>query len=152
MSNADGIDVIGKVSESDYLPDEFDTTKEYLSTQLETDVYRADENPGHISQGDTVMVVATEEGHTAYIADNPSNLGKADEVVEHGNVVDRPGSASADQYGSEVLDNVAAMYGLNLAAKDGNVQNRRGESTNASLEPEQEHGDWRIQRVLEEDQ
>lgn len=148
MSTANGIDVIGEVSETDYSPEEFDSTEEYLSTQLGTEVYDASENSEDISQGDVMMVVETDEGEQAYVADRPSNMGKADEVVEHGTVVSGEGSASGNQYDSEVLDNVAAMYGLDIAAMDGNVQNRHGETTNVSLEPEEEQ-DGFVNRALE---
>ncbi len=152
MSTANGVDVIGEVSEPDYSPDEFESTEDYLSAQLGTEVYQAAEDPESISQGDTVMVVETAEGAEAYVADSPGDLGKADEVVEHGTVVSGDGSAPAGKYDFDVLDNVAAMYGLDIAAKDGNVQNRHGESTEISLEPEQEHDDWRVRKVLEDDQ
>lgn len=147
MQTDNGIDVIGTTSPQSYDPSEFDTTEEYLSAELGTGVYRAEEVTDEIGKGDTLMMVETGEEVQAYVAEGPLQAPDvAEEIEQHGVIGTGEASATANQYDSEVADQVAAMYGVNIASMDGNFQ-RRDESTDVSLEPEGE--DEFVERALE---
>jgi hypothetical protein len=147
MSTNNGIDVIGTTSPQSYDMSEFDTTEEYLSAELGTEVYRAEEVTEDIGQGDTLMMVNEGEEVVAYVAEGPVQAPNVtDEIEQHGVIGTGEASATANQYDSEVADQVAAMYGVNIRSANGNFQTT-DETTNVSLESEST--DELVERALE---
>ena len=158
MSTSNGIDVIGEVSEPEYSPDDFDSMEGYLSNQFDSEAYRAEDviddetnvAKQDIEQGDTFMVVQEGGMRQAYVVDGPvqaPQVGDTDEVVDYGVIGTGEASATANQYDFEVVDNVNAMYGTNVAAGNKNFQ-KRDETTDVSLEFGDER-DERVQRAMD---
>ena len=128
------------------------TVADDLSQKLGTEVAPA--NSADAEYGDT-LIFADVDGETqAYLAEGAVQhqaQSKADYVVNAG-LLEEDGNlgATAGQYHGDIPDNLAAMYGADIAVMGDNIQGR-DENTDVSLEPDnRKAGEGFIKRTLEE--